>query len=274
MKRPLELYKLFIPPHQQESLKWFSSNTKESSESPNILCLGGDGSLQYLVNHLSAQEKEEKVICYFPYGTANDFSRVLNLTETDLSIQLIRECFESGLRTEIPLMSCNGINFVNIATIGGPAKITRADSSALKETLGSATYFFNALGALFDNENIEFELTIDKKAIGEKSLSSFGVFIGQGLFAGGGVRIFPRNLAHFGKKIGVSFNQGGGARALMTSLMGIQVNPRGESSLEYYTGEEVELCASQKLPIKLDGEEYEFQKMTFKKEGSIRLCLF
>ena len=50
------------------------------------IVLGGDGSLNYLLNQTN---RENSKVIYFPTGTANDFARGLNLTQIEPQTSLL-----------------------------------------------------------------------------------------------------------------------------------------------------------------------------------------
>jgi diacylglycerol kinase (ATP) len=82
-----------------------------------VVAVGGDGTLNRLVNHLAAQKRLPRTeVALIPAGTCNDFARALRL-----SPKRVREAAEvacSGIPRDIDVGDMNGHFFLNNAGFG------------------------------------------------------------------------------------------------------------------------------------------------------------
>ena len=82
-------------------MKYALKGMDELSNQSTIILLGGDGSLNYLVNHLN--NKNNLNILYLPTGTANDFAKSLNRQDFVPTVKLIEEVIKRfSVKSEAP----------------------------------------------------------------------------------------------------------------------------------------------------------------------------
>ncbi len=240
-------------------------NIKKEKEAI-VLILGGDGTLNYLINNISTF-KNIKVL-YFPSGTANDFARSLRLNPVTPSLQVVQDILENSALVPIPIMKCNDKRFINVVSAGAPANVTQSGSDLIKEYTGKISYYISALEEIVSPQVVKIKLSVNDSSPVELSL--FGFAILQGLFAGGGVKLSPNISANFREKFEFTALTSDNLGSALTTLLKIQKNDvmidSQDKNLITYLATKIVIESNEKIPAKLDGEEYHSSKFEFKKE--------
>ena len=182
------------------------SEKGDQSELENIdqaLILGGDGTLNYFVNHYPFNETNNIVnVLYFPVGTANDFARSLKLIPTLPDFEKFVSIMENSATVEIPLMRCNDQYFINVASVGLPAKVTNSGEDWAKRILGRFNYYLESFEQLISKDG--YNIKIQDKISADLTLQSQGFIVSQGMYAGGRVKVTTSFNPHFQKKIRIA----------------------------------------------------------------------
>jgi YegS/Rv2252/BmrU family lipid kinase len=162
-----------------------------------ILCVGGDGTLNEIVNGAFNQEicsATDITLGLIPVGTGNDWGRMFGIPlNYEGAIQIIRD--EKTMLHDIGLVSYyNGSekserHFINIAGLGfESAVVKRTNIQKDKGKSGKAIYFYNLLMSLISYKNTKAEIVID----GNKTEADiFSLNVGNGRYCGGGMRQTP-----------------------------------------------------------------------------------
>ena len=248
------------------SLKEFGSEAV--NEEANVLLLGGDGSLNHLINH--AKSFGSLKVIYIPCGTANDFNKTLRLNMIKPSSSLIMRIIENSPCIEIPIMACNDRYFLNVATAGEPATITESDSGLLKDYAGTLSYYLKGLSKIISPEKSTMYYSLDQS--NQKQVDIFGFAVVQGLYAGGGVKLSPGSSGNFRDTFEFTFMSGKDLKEDLAAIIKLQdvesdELEKSESSLVCHRAKELSVWGDESIPLKLDGEKMSAQKLTFKKSG-------
>ena len=110
-----------------------------------LLVIGGDGTLNEVVNGLCASSGKNPKIFLLPGGTGNDFHR--NFTASDLSAQSPTNLFsQMGDRVHIACLQTNTETryFLNIADVGFGGSVVR-ELNLLRNKFGSGFSYFIAI---------------------------------------------------------------------------------------------------------------------------------
>jgi diacylglycerol kinase (ATP) len=162
-----------------------------------ILCVGGDGTLNEIVNGAFGQQicsVKNLTIGLIPVGTGNDWGRMFGIPlNYDGAIQIIKE--EKTMLHDIGKVNYyNGPEkseryFINIAGLGFESVVVkRTNEQKDKGKSGKAIYFYNLLMSLISYKNTKAVLVID----GEKTeVNIFSLNVGNGRYCGGGMRQTP-----------------------------------------------------------------------------------
>jgi diacylglycerol kinase (ATP) len=223
---------------------------REAADEYEMVILGGgDGTVSSSVDFLAGRET---VLGLLPLGTANDFARTLGVpTDLDRACETIA----SGKLVDIDLGLAGDNYYVNLASVGLSAGVTRALTSRLKRVAGSAAYPLAAIKAFLKHEPFRARLTFpdgDHEPIEHERLLQ--VAVGNGRFYGGGMVVSPSSgiddstLDVYAIRLGRHRDLLGVARYLKSGDF-----VRGESVSHYETSR-VLVETEPHMPVNVDGE--------------------
>lgn len=140
---------------------------EEGSEYDSLLCSGGDGTLNEVINGMMKLKEEAKrlpKLCYIPSGTVNDFASSLGIPkEVEEAVKVVvngKDVFTdigSFRRTEGEAKSY----FTYVAAFGAFTEVSYATSQDAKNLLGKAAYFLEGLKSLTKVRNYKLKITHD-----------------------------------------------------------------------------------------------------------------
>ncbi|MCR5774150.1 MAG: YegS/Rv2252/BmrU family lipid kinase, partial [Lachnospiraceae bacterium] len=108
-----------------------------------ILCIGGDGTLNHVMNSVMNMKSSEKpIISYIPSGSTNDFAKCLGIPDT--RTKAIRTAI-NGSPFSYDVGRLNEHYFNYVAAFGGFAEISYETDQNLKNVIGYAAYVINAI---------------------------------------------------------------------------------------------------------------------------------
>jgi diacylglycerol kinase (ATP) len=157
-----------------------------------LLVAGGDGTVNDVVNGLGTAGFPEGVtLGILPSGTGNDLAATLCIPEdADLAEDVIRQ---DRVRTlDVARVRSEGIGerfFINVATGGLGAEISRANEGELKERWGKLSYLRASLEVARDFDVRELTLYLDGE---ERKVRAVNVVVGNCRYAGGGWLAAPK----------------------------------------------------------------------------------
>jgi YegS/Rv2252/BmrU family lipid kinase len=163
----------------------------------NILCVGGDGTLNEIVNGAFNQKlcpANEITLGLIPVGTGNDWGRMFGIPlNYEEAIMIIKD--NKTMLHDIGLVSCyndnvkDGRYFINIAGLGFESVVVKRTNIQKDQGKGGkAIYLYNLLMSLISYKNTKAEIIID----GEKTEANiFSLNVGNGKYCGGGMRQTP-----------------------------------------------------------------------------------
>jgi diacylglycerol kinase (ATP) len=147
---------------------------------------GGDGTVSLLASRLA---RADVVLGLLPTGTANDLARTLRVP-TDLAAAC--DVVVNGRVARVDLGRIGDDAFVNVASVGLAAGVTRALSPRLKRTLGAAAYPVAAVRAYRRHRPFRARLEFpdgDHEPVDLDDLLQ--VAVANGRFYGGGNVVAP-----------------------------------------------------------------------------------
>lgn len=135
-----------------------------------LLCSGGDGTLNEVVNGLMKLVKEGKELPkfgYLPSGTVNDFASSLGISKNpEDAVQIIVN--GKDVFTDIGSFSEDGkeeVYFTYVAAFGAFTEVSYATSQDAKNLLGKAAYFLEGLKSLAKVRNYKIKISHDNEEI-------------------------------------------------------------------------------------------------------------
>ena len=157
-----------------------------------LLVAGGDGTVNDVVNGLGdAGFPKGVTLGILPTGTGNDLAATLCIPEdADLAEDVIRQ---DRVRTlDVARVRSEGIGerfFINVATGGLGAEISRANEGELKERWGKLSYLRASLEVARDFDVRDLTLYLDGE---ERKVRAVNVVVGNCRYAGGGWLAAPK----------------------------------------------------------------------------------
>ena len=148
----LEIVKKFSPPEWETEIRTTRCQgdattivKDEGAKYDVILCCGGDGTLNEVINGLMKLDKKIPV-GYIPSGSTNDLANTLGIpTELGASADLI----QSGKKNSYDLGTLNGRYFTYIASFGIATDLSYSTPQKLKNIFGHAAYMINGFVVRF-----------------------------------------------------------------------------------------------------------------------------
>ena len=175
-----------------------------------ILCSGGDGTLNHVMNAMM-ELKDKPVLSYVPAGSTNDFAKGLGRPSVrskavDVAVNGTPFTYDVG--------RINGRYFNYVAAFGAFSKVSYATDQDLKNVLGYAAYVISAIAELPQNIGYSCHMKIEADGAFEEGDYIFGAVsnsasvAGMTLFAGDDIKQddgqmelllikTPKNLADF-----------------------------------------------------------------------------
>ena len=197
----LEIVKKFSPPEWETEIRTTRCQgdattivKDEGAKYDVILCCGGDGTLNEVINGLMKLDKKIPV-GYIPSGSTNDLANTLGIpTELGASADLI----QSGKKNSYDLGTLNGRYFTYVAGFGTLAEVSYSTPQDIKNALGFSAYILEGLSALTTIESFNLSYEADERSgegeyllglvtntlhvAGFKNIVSSNVLLNDGLF--------------------------------------------------------------------------------------------
>ncbi|NLO35516.1 MAG: diacylglycerol kinase family lipid kinase [Clostridiaceae bacterium] len=171
-----------------------------------LLCSGGDGTLNEIVNGLMKLEDKRPLIGYIPAGSTNDFA--YNLYDTT-NVKQIVAAIRHGRQLDCDIGRFNDLHFIYCAAFGAFALTSYETDQAYKNVLGRVAYLLEATNHLNTLKPYHFTVKYDQKTIeddfiygmvtnsdsvaGIRGFGGHNVQLDDGLFEGLLIRM-PKNL--------------------------------------------------------------------------------
>ncbi|WP_029232481.1 diacylglycerol/lipid kinase family protein [Butyrivibrio sp. VCB2006] len=145
-----------------------------------ILCSGGDGTLNHVMNAMMELE-QRPLLSYLPSGSTNDFAKALGIPGVrskaiDIAV--------SGNPTSYDVGKMNDKYFNYVAAFGAFSKVSYATDQDLKNVLGYAAYVISAIAELPQNIAYSCHMKIEADGVTEEGDYIFGAVSNSASVAG------------------------------------------------------------------------------------------
>ncbi len=171
----------------------------------NILIIGGDGTINEVVNGIftsNIEDKSKVSISVLPYGTGNDWARYWGLLTkerrkiTPEIFQREKNIVDVGKATYTEDGEKKIHYFINGAGFGFDAQVVKITNHLKKYLGGSAwTYSLSVLSAVFSYSPTKMKLQSPDKQLDNKV---FTIAIGNSCYSGGGLKQAPKAVPNDG----------------------------------------------------------------------------
>lgn len=230
------------------------------AEQPQIVVIGGDGTLHDVVNGLQDLGRPDIPVGYVPNGTGNDFARAHGIPLDPLAAV-------AALKTARPHEARIGkaetdefgtLYFLNNFGIGVDARIvydtnhSRAKAMLNRVHLGQLSYTANILRAVATQQ--AFKATVGEAKTVAVDNAFLCVFTNHP-FLGGGLRLFP-DAAQDWHRLSLVLVRKEKWRLLIQVLGKILSGQSVHPKLAHLTGNRFSFATDAQEHIQLDGEEY------------------
>jgi len=145
-----------------------------------ILCSGGDGTLNHVMNEIMKLEKKP-ILSYVPSGSTNDFAKGLGIPS--LKAKAI-EVATLGEPYTYDVGKMNDRYFNYVAAFGAFSKVSYATDQELKNVLGYAAYVLSAIAELPQNIGYSCHMKIEADDLVEEGDFLFGAVSNSASVAG------------------------------------------------------------------------------------------
>jgi lipid kinase YegS len=223
-----------------------------------LIAGGGDGTIHEIVNGLMAADGADDVVLgVLPMGTANDFARGCRLPmEPGPALELAL----AGTPVPVDVPSANGVCFLNLASGGFAAEVTADTPESVKKLIGGGAYALAGVVTAARLTPYEGELEIAGDTIREPFIA---FALGNGCYAGGGLPVTPEAVLDDGliDVIVVHDFQAGDLREVLGELGDFAASEN--RFVRYRQVDRLRLEVPEPMPINLDGEPYEWDRIDF-----------
>ena len=145
-----------------------------------IMCSGGDGTLNHVMNAIMHMEKKP-LLSYVPSGSTNDFAKGLGIPSSKAKAI---EVVSKGMPYTYDVGRMNDKYFNYVAAFGAFSKVSYATDQDLKNVLGYAAYVISAIAELPQNIGYSCHMKIEADDLYEEGDFIFGAISNSASVAG------------------------------------------------------------------------------------------
>lgn len=216
-----------------------------------VIAGGGDGTIHQVVNGLMKVPPEQRpTLGILPLGTANDLARSLGLPMSSYRA-LIKALTLAARPVDVP--SLDDRYFLNMATGGFGAEITSTTPKSLKRLLGGGAY--SLIGAIRAWQYRPYPGRLEWEG-GEHEGALFVLAMGNGISAGGGLRLTPDAMLDDGKLDVLAVRDVTSLRDMWGMRRELQSRPSKGTYVETFRSAWLSFASDETMPLTLDGEPF------------------
>ena len=186
-------YHIYYTTCPGDATEYVASMVRTSSERQRFICIGGDGTINEIVNSAPCNDKVEFGV--IPSGSGNDFVR--NFTNKKLFEDINAQIDGDTLSAD--LIKCNDTYCVNMVNIGFDCAVAKEQQRLKKKWFipASLSYIAGVAVVCFRKIGTNMRIVHDDGTTVEKVLTLTA--IGNGKFCGGGFCALPKATLNDGK---------------------------------------------------------------------------
>ena len=227
-----------------------------------VICIGGDGTLNEVVNGLMSLKVEKARrphLGYLPLGTGGDLAKTLGIT-TNIENTLRNISEGSGKWLDVGLATFTGHDrkttsryFINVLSLALGGEVAGRVNKSGKSLGGFITFLLATLAALLTFKKPLIRLRIDGRT--DKQITCWHVAIANGQYQGGGMHIAPEAKVDDGRlRVTVV-----GDLSLPEVFLNLPTLYNGGiysvEKVSRFTGRNIEAESSSPVLLDLDGEQ-------------------
>ncbi len=186
-KRKLS-YRLYYTTCVGDATEYVRSMVKTTQDRQRFICVGGDGTINEIVNSAPCAPNVEFGV--IPHGSGNDFVR--NFTNPELFLNIDAQI--DGEPVSLDLIKCNDMYCANMINIGFDCSVVKEAQKLKKFKFISPgmSYIFGVVVALFKKYGTKMKLIFDDGEVIDSELLLTA--IANGKYCGGGFKSAPQAL--------------------------------------------------------------------------------
>ncbi len=180
-------YHIYYTVCEGDATEYVSSMLRISpDERQRFICVGGDGTLNEIVNAAPLNPNAEFGV--IPSGSGNDFTR--NFTNQELFSDVDAQI--DGVAEQLDLIKCNDFYCINMVNIGFDCAVVKEAVKLKKKKLvtPALSYILGVIVVLCRKFGSKMRVIFDDGEVIEKELTLTA--IGNGKYCGGGFKAAPR----------------------------------------------------------------------------------
>ncbi len=222
-----------------------------------VISVGGDGTLNEIVNGLKSSERNLPIVGIIGVGTGNDLMRTLKTPEQyEETVKIATgEQYVLADLLEVDFTDFEGVKqkrfAVNVVGMGLDAAVARRLNSYKRKSRGKAGYVRAFLIEFFKSRKVPMTVEADN---GKHNGKYFIVAAGNGEYFGGGMRICPGALLDDGMLKIVEVGCRGKFHVLMNFPKIFAGTHLGVKGVYSYDTRAITVESSAPVPIEMDGE--------------------
>ena len=130
-----------------------------------VVCSGGDGTLNEVINGLLENANKVPPLGYIPAGSTNDYANSLKLPK---NMTKAAELITNGKPTYVDIGKFNNQHFVYVAAFGAFTSVSYATPQDIKNVIGHAAYVIEGIKSLSSIKSYEIEVACNSLHTKEK----------------------------------------------------------------------------------------------------------
>jgi diacylglycerol kinase (ATP) len=223
-----------------------------------LVVVGGDGSVNEVVNGLANAGVRDVEVAVVPRGTGYDFVRTFGIPrdlERAVEIALTGEVREIdlGLVTYRTWAGSEGrAHFANVASAGISGAIAQRANETSKALGGKISYYWATLAVFARWQTGEMRISVDDEIRGGRMID---VMVANGRYLGGGMKMLPEAEPDDGLFDVLLLGDVTKRDLLLTLPKSYRGKHLPHPRLEVLRGRVVSVDADEPLPLELDGEQ-------------------
>lgn len=211
----------------------------------HIVIFGGDGSIHQVLNHSDINSNSYSFV---RSGSGNDLLKNFG----SQNMESLSRKIKAGEYAEMDLIDFNGKLCANAGGFAFDAAVA-TDALRLPRRLKQFRYSISVAMNMFSFKPLQVSIETEKL---EYSGPAFMVCAGNGAFAGGGFRIYPKALINDGKFDLLLIRPINFFQKIRYVLRAKKGGHLGFPQVEYMQCTEARICFEREVPVDIDGDVY------------------
>jgi YegS/Rv2252/BmrU family lipid kinase len=238
-------------PSHGERIEALASELASSVD--QIIVVGGDGTLNGVVNGVLTSGSPETAVTFLPAGRGKDAARTLpSLSHTDLERTTVAWAYRQVDVGHVSAEQGEGTFFINIGSLGLGATAARI-AARLPRLPGTTCYLLGAAGGLLREQAVDVRLTIDDEpeiTMPECRL----VAAANGRYFGGGLHIAPMAVPDDGLLDVVTVSGAGRVEILRNIPRVFRGTHMSHPAIRHWRARTIAIEADHVIGVETDGE--------------------